>query len=151
MEISVQKRAQDAMLPVYGSLHSAGMDLFSQEAVVIPARERAKISTGIAISWSDPTVYLQICSRSGLFWNKGMTVEAGVIDWDYMQEIFVLVMNHTDIPIEIEKHQRIAQGIFYCQPMINSWKVCEEWIKPGIMYVPYRLTERQGGFGSTGL
>lgn len=151
MRVSVQKKQEDAILPVYGSLHSAGLDLFSQESLTIQPRQRAKISTGIAIAWSDPNCYLQICSRSGLFWNQGLTVEGGVIDWDYMREIHVLVMNHSDVAIEIEKHQRIAQGVFISQPMVSTWEISENWLKPGSLYVPYRLQERTGGLGSTGV
>jgi dUTP pyrophosphatase len=151
MEVSVKKIEPDACLPQYGSLHSAGFDIPCYEDIVIPPHSRIKVRTGIAIGWSDPTVYLQIQSRSGLFYNHGISCEAGVIDWDYLKEIFVLLQNHTDITVSLSRNSRVAQGIFVQQPAINCWKEVNDWISPGRLVIPYGHLLRQGGLGSTGV
>lgn len=150
MEIMIKKIEEDAIPPAYGTIHSAGVDFAAYEDCTIPPHGRLNIRTGIAIGWSDPTVYLQLQSRSGLFWRQGVSVEAGVIDWDYLQEIYVLVQNHTGEAVQIQRAQRVAQGIFLQQPQINCWKVVKNWIDQGTLYVPYSITTRSGGMGSTG-
>lgn len=150
MDVSVKKIVPEAKLPTYGSLHSAGFDFYSVEKCIIPARGRSPIRTGVAVAWSSPTVYLQLLSRSGLCINKGITCEAGVIDWDYLREIIVILYNHSDADVEIEKYDRIAQGIFLEIPQVQHWKEHTQWTEPGTLYVPYSIESRIGGFGSTG-
>lgn len=151
MEVSVKKLENDSLLPQYGSLHSAGFDLACYEDIEILPKSRLKVRTAIAIGWSDPTVYLQIQTRSGLFFSKGITCEAGVIDWDYLQEIYVLLHNNSDDTVSLPRGSRIAQGVFVQQPMINCWKEVSDWISPGTLFLPYGRILRQGGLGSTGL
>lgn len=151
MEVAIKKIDPHAILPVYGTIHSAGFDIFSAETISISPRSRQKVRSGIAISWTFPNVYLQILSRSGLFWKHGISVEGGVIDWDYRREIEILLMNHSDEMYIISQGDRIAQGVFYELPMICSWKSCTHWLDPGESFLPFVTTERQGGLGSTGV
>lgn len=151
MEVSVKKLHPDAILPVQGSLHSAGYDLYSSINITIPAFGRVQVSTGIAIGWSDPLVYLQLHSRSGLFVKHGISCEGGVIDWDYLKEIHVLLQNHTTEEYSIRVGDRICQAIFTMIPMIQRWQVVQDWLDPGHSYLPLPVTYlRNGGLGSTG-
>jgi dUTP pyrophosphatase len=151
MEVTIKKLHEDALPPIQGSLHSAGYDLFAYSDVTIPAFGSVKVPTGIAIGWSDPLVYLQLASRSGLFIQNGITCEGGVIDWDYLQEIIVLLQNHTSDQYEIKKGQRICQGIFLTRPMIQRFAIVTDWISPGQTYLPLPFMQpRYGGLGSTG-
>jgi len=151
MEVSIKKLHNDAYLPIQGSLHSAGYDLFTLYDVSIPAFGSVKVHTGIAIGWSDPLVYLQLQSRSGLFHNHGISCEGGVIDWDYLQEIQVLLQNHTANIYDFKKGDRICQAIFINKPMIQRFSVVEDWLSPGVSYLPLPLfASRNGGLGSTG-
>jgi dUTP pyrophosphatase len=151
MEVSIKKLHNDAYLPIQGSLHSAGYDLFACSDVTIPAYGSVKVPTGIAIAWTDPLVYLQLHSRSGLFHKHGITCEAGVIDWDYLEEIMVLLQNHTTLEYEIKKGDRICQAIFLNRPMIQRFSIVEDWISPGRTYLPLPVIQyREGGLGSTG-
>jgi dUTP pyrophosphatase len=151
MEISVKKLVPNAHLPVQGSLHSAGYDLFSCADVAVPAFGRVQVPTGIAIGWSNPLVYLQLHSRSGLFFKHGISCEGGVIDWDYLQEIMVLLQNNTPDEYYIKNGDRICQGIFVDIPMIQKWSVVDDWLSPGQTYLPLPVFAfRSGGLGSTG-
>jgi dUTP pyrophosphatase len=151
MEVSIQKLHEDAILPIQGSMHAAGYDLFSYSDVSVPAFGAVQVRTGIAIGWTDPLVYLQLQSRSGLFIKHGITCEGGVIDWDYLKEIVVLLQNHTPDQYDVKKGDRICQGVFLCVPMIQRFSVVEDWLAPGQTYLPLPiLNQRYGGLGSTG-
>lgn len=78
----VKKLHPEAVLPKRGSSHAAGYDICALEAAVVPARGKAKISTGL--SWAcPPLTYGRIAPRSGLAWKHSIDVGAGVIDEDY--------------------------------------------------------------------
>jgi dUTP pyrophosphatase len=74
--------------------------------------------------------------RSGLAFNYGIDVLAGVIDADYKDEIKVILINHGDDPYHIKAGDRIAQLVVLPYYVING----EDGNAP----------IRSGGFGSTG-
>lgn len=139
-----------ARAPVYSTMFSAGMDFFANQDTLIPPRGRSKIGTGISAMWQDPNIYLQIGSRSGLFYKKGIACVGGVIDYDYCQEIFILLQNHSDEPVEIVIGDRIAQGIF--QPRSLNLQCFVQFPQEEFqLYLPFAGAEpRNGGLGSTG-
>jgi len=105
--------------------------------------ERALIPTGwifdIPVSHS-----MRLHPRSGLAWKQGISLAnaEGVIDSDYTQETFVCLVNLTDVSFVIQHGDRIAQ--------LELVPVCD------IAFVeapeaPGQKTDRQGGFGSTGI
>lgn len=138
-EMKVLKLAQDAKIPTKGSSDAAGFDLYSIEDVIINAKSRAIIKTGIAIELPKST-YGRIASRSGLACEYGIEVGAGVIDSDYRGEIKVLLINNGDIAFNVKKELKIAQLI------------CENYCDPKIVEVnALNVTDRNtNGFGSTG-
>jgi dUTP pyrophosphatase len=140
----------DAKPPVYSTLYSAAMDFYCIQGYIVPARSRAKIRTGVSVMWQDPSLYLQLQSRSGLFAKHGLSVVGGVIDYDYCQEIHVLMQNHTDEDVHIEKGDRVAQGIF--QPRsLNLQCYVQYPNEEYTLYLPYAgAQQRVGGLGSTG-
>jgi dUTP pyrophosphatase len=92
-----------------------------------------------------PDEYLGIHVRSG-FSVKNMVScinGEGIIDADYYNNpdneghIFVALVNHSEIPIQINKGMRIAQGIFY-----SYLKTDNDRTEMG--------KTRTGGLGSTG-
>ena len=106
---------------------------------------RALIPTGMIMEI--PTGFSgRIHPRSGIAWKNGVTLinAEGVIDSDYRNEVFVPLINTTDIPFKIKHGDRIAQI---------------EIIKPfsAVNYITYTeakvktKTNRKGGFGSTGV
>ncbi len=110
MSLLIKRIDSRACLPVKGSEEAAGHDLFSCEEVVIPARGRALVSTGISIGLPAGT-YGRIAPRSGLAWKHGIDVGAGVIDPDYRGVVRVVLFNNSNLDFQVKFHDRIAQLI----------------------------------------
>ena len=128
-----------ARLPTRGSRFAAGLDLYAIERLVIPARGRAAVRTGLAVAIPHG-FYGRVAPRSGLSIKHGLDVLAGVIDSDYRGEILCALINHGEEPIEIEAGMRVAQLII--ETIITPEPVWSEDLSE---------TERgEGGFGSTG-
>ena len=137
---------QGLPLPVYESQGAAGMDLRAalpadQSLVLYPGRYSA-IPTGLI--FAIPAGFEgQVRPRSGLALRHGITVlnAPGTIDADYRGEVSVLLINHGDVPVTIERGQRIAQLVIcpVSQTSIEPVTVIEETARGA------------GGFGSTGL
>jgi dUTP pyrophosphatase len=129
----------DARLPARGSLHAAGLDLYSIETLTILPHNRAGVRTGLAVS-IPRGFYGRVAPRSGLAVRHGLDVLAGVIDSDYRGEIICALINHGDEPFEIRPGERIAQLII--EAIITPEPVWSEDLSE---------TERgKRGFGSTG-
>lgn len=151
MEVQIKKIEENAILPSMGTVHSAGMDIYSLNDYTLLAFGAIQVRTGIAIGWSDPLVYLQLHSRSGLFINHGISCQGGVIDYDYLQEIVVLLQNHSPVDYHIKRGDRICQGVFLLQPMISRFAVTDDFLHQGKTYFPTIMNlQREGGLGSTG-
>lgn len=120
----------DAFPPTKGSIKAAGYDLKSAEDVVVPARDKALVDTGIKIELPEGC-YGRIAPRSGLavknFIDVGGKImlsnlsnhiiiitlyfTAGVVDEDYRGVLKVVLFNHSDLDFEVKKGDRIAQLI----------------------------------------
>ena len=135
---------KEAILPVYMTNHSAGMDLCSssRENIVLLPGESKLIPTNLIIEL--PIGYeAQIRPRSGLALKHSITVlnSPGTIDSDYRGEVKVLLFNHGKEPFEISFGERIAQMI------ISKFEKCEF-----VLNEKLSETDRgEGGYGSTGL
>lgn len=97
-----------AILPTRGSQHAAGLDLYSSEDVTIVPRGRAAVKTGLSVAIPHG-YYGRVAPRSGLAVHQGLDVLAGVIDSDYRGEILCALINHGDVPVEINVGMRMAQ------------------------------------------
>ena len=143
MKINFKKLNGRAVAPTYGSVGSAGGDLYSAEEneVLIPAGETAFIGTGIAVEI--PLGYVGLVyARSGLACKRGLAPanKVGVIDSDYRGEIKVALHNHGKTDQTVAIGERIAQLV----------------IAP-YLFVEYEEKDElsdtvrgEGGFGSTG-
>lgn len=87
---------------------------------------------------------IRLHARSGLSLKRGLILanSEGIVDADYQQEIFVLLMNVSEVTQTIAKHDRIAQGEVVGNVPFNLIK---------LNHVPTPHSERSGGFGSTGI
>lgn len=130
-------------LPAYATPQSAGMDLRAnlEAPVVLQPLERRLIPTGLYIALPAGTE-AQVRPRSGLALKKGLTLlnTPGTIDADYRGEVGVILINLSDVPVQIEDGERIAQMVVarYEQAGWEPVDVLDE-------------TERgAGGFGHSG-
>lgn len=125
----------------YATPGSAGFDLRSVEDKIIGPGERGLIKTGLKMEI--PVGYeLQIRPRSGLALKYGLTVinSPGTIDSDYRGELGVILINHGDREIRVERGERIAQGVL------------KEFSRARFIEGKVGASERgDGGFGSTGI
>ena len=118
----------------------AGLDICSDEDVIVFARERRLIHTGLFVAIPEGFVG-QIWSRSGLSLKSGIEAGAGIIDSHYRGEVGVLLYNHGTEPFIIKRGDRIAQLLTL--PLSGHVPVQTEELES---------TERgEGGFGSTGV
>ena len=140
--VKFKKLNDNAHIPTYGSLYSAGADLYSAEVeTVIQPHTTAFIGTGIALEI--PKGYMGlIFARSGLSCKRHLAPanKVGVIDSDYRGEVKVALHNHSNEPQKIDAGERIAQLVITPFLAVNFEQADE-------------LDETQrgeGGFGSTG-
>ena len=101
-----------AKMPVCGSKHSAGYDLYSicDELITIGPHETVKMKTGLSLEI--PEGYFgAIFARSGIATKRGLRPAncTGVVDSDYRGELVVALHNDTDQLQFVEPGERIAQ------------------------------------------
>lgn len=128
-----------ATLPTRGSQSSAGLDLYSIEAISLEPGQRVIVRTGLAVAIPEG-FYGRVAPRSGLATRNGLDVLAGVIDADYRGEIGCLIYNAGAERIELAENSKICQLIV------------ERIITPTPVWADdLDVTDRgRGGFGSTG-
>jgi dUTP pyrophosphatase len=141
-KLKVKKLHEDAIIPEYKTVGSAGMDISSIQNVIIYPSQVELVSTGISVEI--PEGYeIQVRPRSGLAYKNKITVlnTPGTIDSDYRGEIKVLLYNVSKDMFEVKKGDRIAQLV------VNKVE------QPEIEVVSETSdTQRgEGGFGSTGV
>lgn len=173
MKISVEKIHPDFESPEYKSRHAACFDLRFQTknesvkcitdgnvetmSMILPNRtggkhliimpgDRVLVPTGLKfrIQTKTPGAYsIRLYARSGMAFNNGLTLinGCGIVDSDYQKEVFVPLVNTTRGIATISLGDRIAQG-----ELIKNVSV--EFIQVDRVD---NLSERDGGFGSTGV
>jgi dUTP pyrophosphatase len=136
--MAFEKLHEDAIIPHYQTIGSAGLDLHSIEATMIGAGQRKLVGTGLRINLPKGTEG-QIRPRSGLAAKFGITVlnSPGTIDEDYQGEIKIILYNTSHSTFSIEKGDRIAQLV-----------VAQVYKLPDLTL---DNTREDKGFGSTGL
>ena len=142
MEVKFVKLSKTAQIPQYAHPTDSGLDLFSDEEIVIPAHSYKLVKTGIAVILP-PQTEGQVRSKSGLALKYGLQVlnSPGTIDTNYRGEIGVILHNVSNIDYKVEFGQKIAQLVicpFYTCIVKEAFSLDE--------------TDRNtGGFGSTGI
>lgn len=128
--------------PKRQTYQSAGYDFASIKDITIKPGEIVLVETGLKVSMPRGEVLL-VFPRSSLAFKKTLTManNVGVIDADYFNNehneghIMIPLRNFGDKEVMIEKHERVAQGIF-----VKYEKTVDD-VAPAI--------ERIGGFGSS--
>lgn len=129
--------------PRYESAGAAGFDIRAniKEVLTIFKGQTILVPTGLYPRMDpDGGIELQIRSRSGMSYKKGLIVlnAPATIDPDYEGEIMVLLHNASDRLQVIQPKDRIAQGVF------------SKFVRPKHMSVA-QVTRGVQGFGSTGV
>ena len=141
--INIKLLDNNATIPTYGSISSAGADLYAciKEDIIIKKGETKLIPTGLSFEIPEGLVGL-IYARSGLSVKRGLAPanKVGVIDSDYRGEVMVALYNQSETDQIVENKERIAQIVF--TPYIK-----------GNFNIANDLSDTKrgsGGFGSTG-
>lgn len=136
--------AKGLPLPEIQSMGAAGLDLMAalEETgpIVLRKGARALIPTGLILELPIGTE-AQIRPRSGLALKQGVTVlnSPGTIDSDYRGEVQVLLINHGEKDVTIERGDRIAQMIV----------ARHETVRLKARHTLSRTARGSAGFGST--
>ena len=147
-KLTFVKLTQDAEDVVQGTDKSAGYDIKACETVLIPARSKQTVKTGLRVEFP-VGVYGRLASRSGLAVKHGIEVGAGVIDEDYEGELMVLLWNHSDCDFKVEKGDRICQFIPHGEIRIKVF-IKNKAGEVGRSLNIVRSNRGVSGFGSTG-
>lgn len=143
MKVRIKKLSDKAIIPTFGSVGSAGGDLYSAEEnqVIIAPNQTVIIGTGLAVEIPDGYVGL-VYARSGLATKSGLAPanKVGVIDSDYRGEIKVALHNHSNEIRTVSQGERIAQMVIapYLKVEYEEVDDLSDTARGG------------GGFGSTG-
>lgn len=171
-ELKIYKLFPEAHLPTYGSEWAACFDLSAslreedslavyghnntktkrpmhellngKRGITIYSGERCLVPTGLVFDL-DESQSLRIHARSGLAWKNGITIAncEGIIDADYTNQTFVMLYNISSDPFAILDGMRVAQGEVVDQKAQLEFTVVDVEPEP--------KTDREGGFGSTGV
>jgi dUTP pyrophosphatase len=111
------------------------VQLNNGERMLIPTGLIADIPVGFSI---------RLHSRSGLAFKQGVYLAncEGIIDSDYVDPIFAMVTSISNVPVRIYNGDRICQG-----ELVR----CEKYTLDETDEAPSQKTNRDGGFGSTGV
>ena len=165
LSLKAHKLYPDVKLPVFSTKGSACFDIHAYYTPEIGCRfwndnrkdfierhdknitihpfQRVLVPTGIILD-IPPGHSVRIHPRSGTAIKQGMSFIncEGVIDFDYVEPLFIPVVNLSDVQsIVINNGDRIAQG-----ELVRDLHYDIEEIKSP----PKQKTSRDGGFGSTG-
>jgi dUTP pyrophosphatase len=147
-KFAIARVDERACLPFRANPFDAGLDICSCENIIVPARGKAIVDTGLAIQFPHDC-YARIAPRSGLAAKNNIDVGAGVIDYGYKNCIKVILFNHGDKDFEVSIGDRIAQIIF---ERIYTPSIIEEVQYEEILNYKFRDSTRGlAGFGSTGV
>ena len=110
--------------------------------IPIPPGERILIPTGIVFDIPEGHS-VRLHPRSGMAFKKGLTLvnAEGIIDSDYVEEVFVALHNVSGKEQIVSHGERIAQAEMVRSLVYKIFQADER---------PERKTSRSGGFGSTG-
>lgn len=141
-------RLHDWGLPDYQSDLAAGIDLVAcldAPLSVAPQAPAQLVPTGLAMHMDAAGMCALIVPRSGLGHKRGLVLGngTGVIDADYMAQVFVSVWNRNPAgdAIVITPGERMAQMLFV--PIVRpQFRVVEAFSR--------HSRRGEGGFGSTG-
>jgi dUTP pyrophosphatase len=111
--------------------------------LIVPPMTRVLIPTGLIFD-VPKNHSIRLHPRSGVAFKSAVTLIncEGVIDEDYIEPVYVALLNASNKPFQITHGDRVCQAEIVCD---SRYPVVETKIKPNIK------SNRRGGFGSTGV
>ena len=112
------------------------------QLAIYPA-ERVLVPTGLV--FDIPEGYsVRLHTRSSISLKKGLMMPngEGIIDYDYYHQTYVMLINSSADTVYIEHGERVAQGELI---RTKNYELKETFSEPK------QITDRVGGFGSTGI
>lgn len=135
------KLDEGGQMPVRGSQHAAGYDIYSVGDYEIAPGSCVKVKTGLHTELP-PNTFAAVFPRSGLATKNGLRLSncVAVIDEDYRGEWLIPLYNDSDETQIVPDKTRIAQFVIipYLAPELIEADDLDE------------TTRGDGGFGSTG-
>lgn len=114
-----------------------------RQAITLHPQFRTLIPTGLIFDIPDKHVLkLFIRSSMALKYSLSLANSVAIIDSDYIDPTYIMVINNGDTPIQIYHGDRIAQGILEKTIKYTLEETLEK---------PEKKTDRDGGLGSTGI
>lgn len=110
------------------------MDLLPHWRYMIPTGLIFEIPQGFSVR-------IHIRSGQALRYGLSLVNNEGVVDEDFRKEVMVLLQNNSDVPFRLVHGDRIAQG-----ELVRT----EKYTIEEIFSDPGQVSDRTGGFGSTG-
>lgn len=144
IKVKVVRVNKNAVLPVYATLHAAGMDISAclDEPISIDPFTTALVPTGLSIEL--PEGYeAQLRPRSGLALKHLISLpnSPATIDADYRGEVKVILVNYGKEPFSVSHGDRIAQMVVARVERVDFDEVHS-----------LSFSDRgEGGFGHTGI
>lgn len=141
LKIAIKRVDKSLPLPLYATNGSVGFDLLCRENVEVLPRQIGLIPANVIVR-IPAGYFLMLTLRSSTPRRKSLLIPngVGVIDQDYCgegDELKVQVLNFGEEAVQVNKGERIAQGLFI--PVMRvEWEEIEE------------VGQGRGGFGSTG-
>ena len=143
-KLGCYKIKDEATLPQKGTGQAACYDLYAcvDYPLKLEPKEKVLVPTGLVMDI--PRGFsARIHTRSGMAAKKGigLSVSQGIIDSDYVEEVFVPMVNNTNKYFYIHNGDRVAQ-LELVREIEASFEIEQR---------PEQKTDRDGGFGSTGV
>lgn len=141
ISVGLQQLDEGMPVPRYAHDGDAGMDLRVTSTVTLLPHETRLVGTGFAMSIPHG-YYGAIVPRSGMATKHGVTVAntPGTVDENYRGEVKLALHNLGNVPVTVERGERVAQIIFKCY----------EQAEFALMDVLDDTDRGEGGFGSSG-
>lgn len=142
MQVHVTRLDQSLPLPQYETAGSFAFDFLARETTIIEPQSLALIPSNTIIK-CPPNLALKVLPRSSTFRKKSLIFphSVGLIDADYCgaeDEIMIQVFNFGQVPITVERGEKIAQGLFVRTERVDFVELDHA-----------ELGSSRGGFGST--
>lgn len=144
IKICFIKSHENARLPERNNkeplIGDAGYDVYAVEDTCIPANSTANVPIGLEVGYIQPSYWIRIESRSGMFFRHGITSFSGVLDTAYRGKLGIALINHTNMDYYVKNGDRVAQLVVY------------KLIEPEISWTETKDETNRGdkGFGSSG-